>query len=78
MKAAIVAKQLKIAGFIVESFEEADADADGEVVLSDAIHVQVGADYLSVVEFRQDGTFLFHDYTDSISTIIDELREIIK
>lgn len=77
MKAATVAKQLRIAGFEVESFDEADDLTDGAVVLSDSIHVQVGAGYLAVVEFRQDGTFLFHAYTNSISTIIDELQKCV-
>lgn len=62
MKAAIVAQHLKTLGFPVLSVSEGSDLEDGEVKITDAVHVQVHyyGSFANVVVENGDGTFTFH------------------
>ena len=50
---------------------------DAEIRINGNVHVQLGHDYMIIVEENPDGTFLFHSPTQSIRKLIAHLKKIV-
>ncbi|MHB8408386.1 MAG: hypothetical protein ACYDHY_09910 [Acidiferrobacterales bacterium] len=74
-----ITQQLSAAGFNVASIEEPayHDDVDGAIeIIGRGAHIQVGPDYLIVVEEREDGKLAFHPSRQTIREIIMDLRSL--
>jgi hypothetical protein len=75
--AQAIAAGLRIMGIPVESFTEGNdfEDMDGEIRLNARQHVQVGYDYLMLVEETDDHKYMFSESLDNIDQLIDLIRQ---
>lgn len=80
MLAKTLAELLEAYGANVVKFTEGDDLVDGEVEISDTVHVQVPTHggLPGVVEEREDSTFFFYPERNSIKALLDDIREASK
>lgn len=49
---------------------------DGCIDITPLLHVQVGSNYLSVVEDLNNGTFKFHDVPNTVAGVARKIKEL--
>lgn len=72
-----VAKRLKALGFKALSQSEPNFDEDGEVKITEFVHVQVGFDYVNVVRQEGEGddlAFQFYPAAATYEALAEDLR----
>lgn len=65
---------LRIVGVKTGKVTEADDQCDGDVEITDAIHVQVGYDYVCVVKKLDNDTFQFFDNRDKLDDLVNDIK----
>jgi len=77
MRATSIAKILAAQGINVRSFTAGDYSVDGEVDITDLVHVQVpttGRACCVVVFDPQDESFMFYPLTTDFTKLADDVR----
>lgn len=73
-----LASLLEAAGIPVASVSEPDDEADGEISITPAVHVQVGFGDCCVVVKHPEGQYRFMRSVDSMDALLTDIREGIK
>lgn len=69
-----IAEQLKTAGIPVHEVSEPNEDVDGEIAITDFVHVQVGYDDCSVGIETSEEAFIFYEPVTSLEQLINDIR----
>lgn len=72
-----VSDYLAAAGFPNTIKSVRDYDVDGEVAISETIHVQVGAGYFNVVRVTEDGSFVFYEDAPDLAGLLALVKQAI-
>lgn len=78
--AAAVAKRLKAEGFKPYGVKEMDdwENEDGNVSLSETVHVQVGHNYVNVVHINKQGLFKFYPEAKTYEDLVSDIHKAMK
>lgn len=77
MSAQQVAEHIRAAGLPVKHYSEPDFNVDGEVVVSDAVHVQIGLGYVGVVVETEDEAFRFLPARATLDEIVEDITRAL-
>lgn len=76
MTAADLAQRLRAVNLCVGKVREPDDLEDGEIVLSDTLHIQVGPNYFCLLLKTPQGKFRYFDPRRSFKWLLNDLRRL--
>lgn len=73
-----LAENLKAQGILVLKMDNSDEQCDAALWITNSVHLQVGYDYVQIVEEMSDGMFKFTPTNGSVKDIINKLKGVVK